>query len=593
MKKKLIEFSVLEKIKNESLSSAQNELEEAALYLAKTLNLESLELDCYGPESVVFESNDGNHIHANYKFDNGYIQFDNVQELIINEESEKARSKEVISKMLDSLIESKEEEANELFEEWLGLTGTKKIFTEARKRRLAPVRKNGKVVPGKYKVVYWNDTPRKKQKRSTVLSRSRAKIKANKKRPDSLRRMMKMNRKRARAMLGEWNVLVENAFGYLDYKNNGPILDLTKTRIDENGNLSVSIPTRKLRTGAMIMQSHNGKMTDTKMMHKRNDAMSKSNLSKNEKFGKKLEKVRKNNALSDNKKVQESIEELVYEFPDVIYLTENELSAIINDSFEFVGSTNYDSETCDFIAEGVLRTAFETLTNRVSKILKLSENKINENSNDSYEEFKTITNELYKKFDENLVVEMQVYVDLYEAIRNVHELAKEDNDQELARESAEHLEELLSIVTKESSPSLEVVENAADFLSSILETNLETQDWEDVAPYTTVNGNHPELNKKAKVSYSPANDFSGHKENLPSVSDGKDIGQENSEELSDMGMSNHGGDHTYPNLHNPYLLNNDDYKISGEKDISSDSGRLGHVMGDDTWPNLKNPYIKN
>ena len=91
MKKKLIEIDVLEKIKNESLSTAQKELKEAALYLAKTLNLESLELDCFGPETVIFESNDGNHIHADYKIDNGYIQFDNVQELIINEESEKAK----------------------------------------------------------------------------------------------------------------------------------------------------------------------------------------------------------------------------------------------------------------------------------------------------------------------------------------------------------------------------------------------------------------------------------------------------------------------------------------------------------------------
>ena len=590
MKKKLIEIDVLEKIKNESLSTAQKELKEAALYLAKTLNLESLELDCFGPETVIFESNDGNHIHADYKIDNGYIQFDNVQELIINEESEKAKSKEIISNMLDSLIESKEDKANQLFEEWMNLSSVKRIFTEAKKRRLAPVRKNGKVVPGKYKVVYWNDSPKKRQKRSTILSRSKGKIKANKKRSASLRRLMSANRKRARASLGEWNTLVENAFGYVDYKTFGPVSNFSNSNFDEKGNVtSVRIPCSKLRNEAKMLK-FKWDTLDTKLKSKRNDA--KNNLSKNEKFGKKLDNVRKNNAMSD-KNVAESIEDLVVSFPNVIYLTENELSSVISESFEFIGAANYDSEICDFIAEGVLRTAFETLSNRVSNIIKLSGSKLNENSNDLYAEFKSIVDSYYEKLDESMVSEMQVYVDVYEAIRNVYEIAKEENNYELANEAEEHLDELLSIVTNRSQPSLETLEEATEFLAELVETNLETSDWEDAKPITTINGNHPELNKKARVSYSPANDFSGHKENLPSVSDGKNIGQENSKELSDMGMSNHGGDHTYQNLNNPYLLNNDDYKISGEKDIASDSGRLGHIMNNDTWPNLKNPYIKD
>ena len=118
MKRKLIEFDVFERIKKDSLSNAQRELEEASLYLAKALNLESVELNCYGSEDVIYESVDGTYVHANYKLDNGFIEFDNIQELIINEESERAISHQTLSEMLDCLIESKEKEAEDLFAEW-------------------------------------------------------------------------------------------------------------------------------------------------------------------------------------------------------------------------------------------------------------------------------------------------------------------------------------------------------------------------------------------------------------------------------------------------------------------------------------------
>ena len=303
MKRKLIEFDVFERIKQDSLSNAQRELEEASSYLSKALNLEAISLNCYGSEDVIFESVDGSYVHANYKIDNGFIEFDNVQELVINEESERAKSRETLSEMLDCLIESKEREAEELFEQWMGLPGTKKIFTEARRRRVVPVRKNGKAT-GKYKVAYWNDTPKKRQSAKTKLARAKGKKLANKKRSDSKKKFMAMNRKRAKAGLGhmvkEWHVLAENVLGYVDYQENGPVLQNSQVNRDESGNtVSVKIPTIRTRNEAKMLQ-FNWKTLHTDVVVKRNGS---KKVHEDVEFAKAIADIKKQNALSDEKKL--------------------------------------------------------------------------------------------------------------------------------------------------------------------------------------------------------------------------------------------------------------------------------------------------
>ena len=154
MKRKLVDYDAFQRIKTESLSSAQKELEGAAPLLARTLELEHLDLNSYGAENALFEDEQGNFVHAKYQIQNGYVQFDNVEQLVINEETEINNSKEIISKILDSLIDSDETKAEQLFEEWLDLPRSKRIFTEAKVKRV--VCRKGK----KCKVVKWNNTPK-------------------------------------------------------------------------------------------------------------------------------------------------------------------------------------------------------------------------------------------------------------------------------------------------------------------------------------------------------------------------------------------------------------------------------------------------
>lgn len=593
MKRKLIEFDVFEQIQNESLSNAQRELEEASIYLAKALNLESLNLNCYGAENVVYESIDGSYVHANYNIDNGFIEFDNVQELIINEESERAKSKQTLSEMLDCLIESKEQEAENLFEQWMGLPGTKKIFTEVRKRRVVPVRKNGKTT-GKYEVRWWEDgsTPKHHQSAKVKLARSKGRKKANMKRGNSKKKLFAANRKRARAVLGkmvkEWNLLAENVFGYVDYHENGPAIKNTELRRDDSGNVvAVRIPTINSRNEAKMLQ-FNWKTLHTDVVIKRNEA---KKLHENVNFVKEMVEIKKQNALSDDKELENCLETAATNWPGVIYLTQNELSKQVKQALESAEASNYDDQTCEFIAEGLLRTAHEVFVERVSKILKLAGATISENSSDKYSEFRRVVDSYYSNLDESTSLEMQVFVDLYEALRNVHEIAKEDQNVELAVEVSEYLDDLLPIVTQETEPSLEVASEAASWLFDLVESNLEMSDWSEDRPFVTATGEHPSLSKKARMSYSPAGDLSGgHDSSKASEGRGEDEGT--TDELENKGFSNEGGEGVYPNLDNPYILGNKEYKIKGETDIDSDSDQLAHSGGSETWPNLQNPYVK-
>jgi hypothetical protein len=193
--------------------------------------------------------------------------------------------------------------------------------------------------------------------------------------------------------------------------------------------------------------------------------------------------------------------------------------------------------------------------------------------------------------DESNQLEMQVFVDLYEALRQVHEATK-TTDQEVSKEAAAHLYELLPIVQQEAEAKMEVAEAAAEWLYKLVETNLETQDWNiSNSVHTTTNGDHPAMAANARQGYTPSSDFSGNWGDSAPVSDGKSYKNGMADEMRNRGWGNV-GDETYPELDNPYILKPfGDYKIKGEKHVDADNGHLAHWSSGETWPNLENPYV--
>lgn len=588
MKRKLIDFDAFQKLKTESLTNTQQELEAAAPLLARALELDGLTLESFGPEEALFESLDGDFVHAKYSMNNGYVQFDNVEQLVLNEETETAKSREVISNMIDKLIESDEQAAGELFSEWLGLPRTKRIFNEVKKLRVVPIRKKvgGKTKIVGYKKARWNVTPHSHENSGKTLRRMRGKKIAQRKMPQGLKKFLAAKRERVKKTIGEWNVIAENVLGYVDLTVNGPAIDRCQVLHNEDNVVGVRVPTLRLRNEAKLLK-FNWKTMNTDVVVKRNEG---KKVHENAEFVKEIADLRKFNAVSDNKNVEESIERIAANFPVVVYLTESELAAEVKTALESVNATNYDDETCRFLAEGILRTVHDNFVDRVAKIVKLAGAEINEEASDKYSEFKTVAEAFYAKVDESAALEMQAYVDVYEALRQVHELAKEEGNQEVALETASHLDALLPIVSNKTEMNADLLGEAAEWLYDIVENTM-GDEWKVSEPVVTADGEHPDVVKKGKQSQSPA-EMHGETPAAHHTSDGKEYAGAAAKELEGEGWSNLGGEGVYPSLENPYVPSAEVPKIVGEKDVDSDSEQLAQWGSTDTWPSLQNPYNK-
>lgn len=560
MKRRLISYDVFENIQNSSVSNSEKELIEAGSALARALQISDLTLDCYNPEDVVYETTNG-YIKANYKINESFINFQNIEQLIIDEETELQHGRELLGKMLEAILNDKENEAEELFSQYIQQNKYKRDLSES--------------------VVHKKD----KKKEACQCDCSVA-PKAKKNAKASMKFKTKIQK---RKKLKEWRSLAENVFGFVDYKTYGPVLKETVLGYDEKGGVdAVKIPTIKAKNEGKIL-SFNWKTLNTDIKVLRSSA---KKLAENTDFCKEIAKLKRSNAISDNEKMQECLEDIVSKWSSLLYLTQNELSVIVSEALSVAGSNNYDDQICDFIAEALLFTAHDLYVDRVAKVTGLAGIKSEDiASENAYETFKNIVDNFYPKLDEDNQHEMQVYVDLYENLREVYEIADQIKNDYLKKETAGHLNDLASIIRQEVEPSLDVAVAAAEWLNNIVETNLEAEDW-DVSNnvHITVNGDHPRMQQLANKGYSPSADGSGDWSDAAPVSDGKNYKGGLAQHMRNDGWGNVGDD-SYPTLQNPYIPKPyGDYKISGEKSIENDD-QLGQWGNGNTWPTLQNPYI--
>jgi hypothetical protein len=343
----------------------------------------------------------------------------------------------------------------------------------------------------------------------------------------------------------------------------------------------------KLRNEAKVLR-FDWKTMNTDVVIKRTSG---KKFAENSEFANSVAELRKLNALSDSRAFEECVEKTVTKFPSVIYLTENELAVTVKNVLESFGATNFDDETCTFLAEALLRTVHDNYVDTVAKIVKLAGGAVNEEASDKYAEFKTIAESLYAKLDEQAALEMQAFVDVYEAIRQIHEAAKTEGEHNVATAAAAQLDVLIPIVSGKEDLDFDVLGEAAEWLYDIVEAN-SPESWEVHEPVVRTDGEHPELAKKGKHSQSPA-DMEGSTPEQHHVSDGKEIQGNAAKELAGDGWSNIGGEGVYPSLDNPYVPKAEVPKIMGEKDVDSDSEQLAHWGDNETWPSLQNPYVKS
>jgi hypothetical protein len=604
MRRKLINWEAFERIQKDSLSAAEHELLEASDLLARGLGIDQLELDCYSDSNVVYETLDGTYVRADYNLSNDHITFENIEELVVDEETASTANKRKIFDMVEAILSNENDKAKNFLGEYMSSPIVRKGLMEGRMpdfiRDKVEKRKAGKAKS------LSAGTPKdkfRKEKLDAVANpnkkprKNREEGKGPKDDPNYFKKMGKKydreGRKRKvftpggieiKKHMKECYKLSENVIEYVSLQQYGPILKESAVRRDNSGNVvAIRIPTLKVRNENQILTLNHRHMLDSEVKTVRENA---HKLSHDMMFCRQVAELKRQNNLSDGEGLQESLSSLVGQWPSVLYLSQTELAAMIAEALNVVGVSNYDDATCTFMAEGILRTAHEVFGDKVEKILRLASAQI-QVEGDQYAHFQDVVHQFFPTLDESYHAQLRVFQDLFRAVNEVWNFANESGDAELINQSGSILEDLHAVCRGDMTGDLELAEEVAQWLQSYAESNLDVNgDW-DVSntPYTTLNGDHPAMAEKAKKAYSPSGDFG----------DDAQKWQDRATEKQFQGpqWTNVGGDGVYPNLDNPYIPKPfGDYTMNGEQGVEKSwKDGEGSWQSDDTWPNLRNPYI--
>ena len=550
MKRKLINYDVFERLQKDALSTAEGELKAAAPILEKKLGIDSVKLNSYGDGHVLYETRDGSYVHANYQLKNDRVVFENIEQLVIEESTEQAKAKDILSRMVDAVLSEDKVSADSLFGNYLSIPSTKRMFRET----VRGTRKG-------------NQPLTEESRKNTVLEFAISK---------------------GRGLIKDWAGLCKNVFDYINLKENNSVLTTSKVVRDDLGNVvSLEIPTTEAAAQKKLITLKYQHMLDTDLIPKRWNGKS---YTEDMSFCRAIGDLKRQNAVSDENALEEALENIVGNWPDVIYLTQNEMAAVVKEALETVNATNYDDQTCHFMAEGILRRAFDIYTDKVNRIMKYTGNEIGE-VEDKFEAFQDVAGKFFSRLDEQSKLQMNVYVDLYEALKKVYDITTENM---VKAETSSHLNELASIIRQEIEPDLKVAEAAAEWLAQLIETNLGDAPWTvSNKAHQTVIGDHPAMAEKARKSYSPASDFAPDWPDPAPVSDGKSYRGGLADEMRNRGFGNiASGSDTWPDLKNPYIPQPfGDYKMKGEVGADAATDATAQWSSGDTWPALQNPYI--
>lgn len=612
MKRKLIEYGVFEKMKENSLSTSMKELVEAEDHLARALDVDDLKLDSFNESSVIYETAGGTYLRANYSIDKNKVNFDNVEELVIDEETEKNHARSIVENMLEAILDEKDAEAQNLFGKYMGVAskrqkratpddsieegyarlygtrgkgGKPKLFHRAGSKdskKSEAAKKAHRLHPDKYK--------KGGAKRHRQLSSERARRHSYKSQYGKLKALSGGKQYTGKKHMTEWLTLSNNVFNYLDYRENGQILSESVVK-NEDGTTNVSVPTAKARNEGKILKMQFDLMkTDLKVLRE-----SARRLMHDQKFCQGIAEIKRYNNLSDNNELEEAVGSLVTKFPSVLYLTQEELAHVVHNALDNVGVTNYDDQTCTFIAEGILRTAHNAYSERVSRICQAANKGDLKESDDAYMDFQTVARTFFPTLDESTQIEFKVFEDLYNAAVDVRRIALESDNEVVRNEASEFISDLESVLNGKEMPNLDLAADVAGWLEGLAEANIPGSDasWDVVkTPHKTIVGDHPQMAKNAKVPGLPGV-YSGDWGDPAPMIGTDSMAWNHGDDARKHSWGNKGGKDVWPELQNPIVPKPfGDYTMKGEKGADKDlDDGLGTWQDSDTVPGLRNPYV--
>jgi hypothetical protein len=606
MRRKLIKQEAFDEIASSSVTAAERELVEAEDVLARALGKNQLSLHSFNGSVVMYESLDDTYVHAGYDIKDNNVTFNSIEELVVDHNSKIAKRKNILGEMIDAVLVDDESKANQLFNEYMGLYS----FNEAKKTKITEKETDGKFKFGATDV---EDKPKKTgkfpdkmnpfEKKAAKKSRDETKDfnKSSrginkKKKKDAFIKTLEASGKKLGKKIKEAYEVADHVLDYVDYMRVGPALSEAVTQTDDNGNIvNLRIPTSHLRNEGRILAS-NWKTLNSQVKSLRETALG---LHADHTFAKAMSDLKRQNAFSDAHGLQEVLENIVQAWPQVLYVSQGELTHMIGQSLTFSGAENYDDQTCAFMAEGILRTAHTAYQERANQILHLANaTKRNENT-DPYDHFQEVAELFFANVDEKFSLEKKIFSDLYESLEYFYQIADRRGNNDLKRVTAGYLNELADVLNGKSRPEIELAEEVAEFVVSLVETNLDGIETWKVSndAHVTVSGDHPDMEKKAKVKYAPADDFDGDwGDEAPMI--GQDSmtykGGKFSKEARNKSWGNEAGKDTFPTLKNPYIPKPfGDYTMKGEKGVDKDTPGGNYWTGgsEDLWPKLQNPYV--
>jgi hypothetical protein len=607
MRRKLISLDAFDRIESDSLSRAEFELSEASSLLAQTLGTGPLSFGFFDDDKVVYETDNGTFVHAKYTLNESSVTFDDITELVIDTESQKKRLRECVSKMVEAIIDGNNTEADLQFGRYM------EMFTAARRsgavqdiaeevvvradNRSGKVKKwtGSNIAKKKAAEKLWRtkrgEMVAKRRKRN-LPSRKAEEMRQHKKNQQKgvFRKVSLIRTGKSERAMKEWNQLSTHIAEYVTLLEHGSWLGHTAVKTTPAGDVtSVTLPTSQARNeGKILSLQYKTLKTDVKVLRE-----AARGLIHNEEFVKAVALMKRLNNMSMANEFQESINTLVATFPNVLYLTQPELAKVLGKALDQAGQMNYDDESCNFMAEGILRVAADTFSERVTRLTSLANGQIKEGE-DAYAQFQQIVSDFFPKLDESLATEMQVFTDLYNTLVDVRRLALESNNGLVRDEATAFLEELKAVVEGVKSPELDLAAEVAEWLQELVEANLpDTSEEMKVSnsPHDTVVGDHPDMAKKAKQPGIPGN-YTGDWGDSAPVSDGKSYKGKEADEMRNHGWGNKGGKDVYPTLSNPYVPKPfGDYTMKGEPGVDKNSASGFSQIQGNTWPELTNPYV--
>ena len=592
MRRKLIKQDAFDRIISESVNAAERELVEVELILAKAVGKNCLRLKSFTESTVLYESEDGGYIHAGFEVKNGQITLNNIEELIIDENSQKEKRKSILSEMIDAVVVDRSDKANELFGNYLGIVR----WNEAKEGKLPEFLKkkwNKDKDEDKDEDEDDSDMKKKNHKKGEKMPNFLKKGKKNNKEKNKEKKeeMSKKAKKAGKDVCDAYKTS-QNVLDYVEFMKVGPEIAESITKVDDKGNLTdIRIPALNSRNENQLIRSE-WKILNSKVADYRKKI---PNLCENQNFCKAIAQLKRQNSFSDSQGLEESLDQIVNSWPEVLYATQGEISQVFNEALQTSGVKNFDDSTCDFMAEGILRKAHASYSEKVAQILHLASASKMEEGADAYSFFQKVVENFYPSLDEKFGLERKVFNDLYESLGFVYKKADRRGDKNLKNETSSYLNELAAVLNNEAKPDLQLAEEAAEFLSYIIETNLESGMWNvPNSPHESMNGDHPEMAKKAAHSYTPSKDFSGdYGDPSPAIGsdDMKYNSGKNSKQLRDKAWGQEGGNDVFPSLNNPYIPKSfGNYTMKGEKGVDKEKGDFS-ADSKDTFPKLNNPYV--